>query len=167
MSRPSRRRVWGQRPGQPDAQHHWIGGHPIMYQDKTLVCRDCGAEFVFTAGEQEFYAEKGFQNEPTRCKACRAARNAVRPARRTALPLLVRCMRRPALPVASPRPSPSFPRATAPSTAASASPLTGRPDWGQRTETNPHARRGFVSVFLFYAMRPGTCSPFQPAVSAR
>ena len=45
-----------------------------MYEDKTLVCRDCGAEFVFTAGEQEFYAEKGFQNEPTRCKACRQAR---------------------------------------------------------------------------------------------
>ena len=37
-----------------------------MYEDKTLVCRDCGQEFVFTAGEQEFYAEKGFQNEPTR-----------------------------------------------------------------------------------------------------
>ena len=37
-----------------------------MYQDKTLVCKDCGAEFVFTAGEQEFYAEKGFQNEPQR-----------------------------------------------------------------------------------------------------
>ena len=35
-----------------------------MYEDKTLVCKDCGAEFVFTAGEQEFYAEKGFQNEP-------------------------------------------------------------------------------------------------------
>ena len=31
-----------------------------MYEDKTLVCKDCGAEFVFTAGEQEFYAEKGF-----------------------------------------------------------------------------------------------------------
>ena len=45
-----------------------------MYQDKTLVCRDCGAEFVFTAGEQEFYAERGFQNEPQRCKACRDAR---------------------------------------------------------------------------------------------
>jgi CxxC-x17-CxxC domain-containing protein len=45
-----------------------------MYQDKTLVCKDCGQEFVFTAGEQEFYAEKGFQNEPTRCKACRTAR---------------------------------------------------------------------------------------------
>ena len=50
-----------------------------MYQDKTLVCKECGNEFVFTAGEQEFYAEKGFQNEPTRCKACRQARkNAAR-----------------------------------------------------------------------------------------
>ena len=45
-----------------------------MYQDKTLVCKDCGAEFVFTAGEQEFYAEKGFQHEPQRCKTCRAAK---------------------------------------------------------------------------------------------
>ena len=42
-----------------------------MYQDKTLTCKDCGQEFVFTAGEQEFYAEKGFQNEPTRCKGLR------------------------------------------------------------------------------------------------
>ena len=40
-----------------------------MYEDKTLICKDCGKEFVFTAGEQEFYAEKGFQNEPQRCKA--------------------------------------------------------------------------------------------------
>ncbi len=45
-----------------------------MYEDKTLVCKYCGNEFVFTAGEQEFYAEKGFQNEPQRCKACRDAR---------------------------------------------------------------------------------------------
>lgn len=45
-----------------------------MFEDKTLVCKDCGAEFVFTAGEQEFYAEKGFANEPQRCKACRSAR---------------------------------------------------------------------------------------------
>ena len=44
------------------------------YQDKTLVCKDCGAEFVFTAGEQQFYAEKGFENEPQRCPACRRAR---------------------------------------------------------------------------------------------
>ena len=49
-----------------------------MYQDKTLVCRDCGKEFVFTAGEQEFYAEKGFQNEPTRCLDCRRAYKAAR-----------------------------------------------------------------------------------------
>lgn len=49
-----------------------------MYQDKTLVCKDCGKEFVFTAGEQEFYAEKGFQNEPTRCKECRQAKKGKR-----------------------------------------------------------------------------------------
>ena len=45
-----------------------------MFQDKTLTCRDCGAEFVFTAAEQEFYAEKGFTNEPGRCPDCRRAR---------------------------------------------------------------------------------------------
>ena len=45
-----------------------------MYQDKTLVCRDCGQEFVFTAGEQEFFAEKGFLNDPVRCRECRAAK---------------------------------------------------------------------------------------------
>lgn len=46
-----------------------------MFEDKTLVCRDCGREFTFTAGEQAFYAEKGFKNEPTRCKDCRMSRN--------------------------------------------------------------------------------------------
>lgn len=46
-------------------------------QDKTLKCRDCNADFVFTAGEQEFYAQKGF-SEPTRCSSCRAARKASR-----------------------------------------------------------------------------------------
>ncbi|MHB8763038.1 MAG: zinc-ribbon domain containing protein [Deferrisomatales bacterium] len=45
-----------------------------MYQDRTMKCRDCSADFVFTAGEQEFYAAKGFDNEPTRCKPCREAR---------------------------------------------------------------------------------------------
>lgn len=45
-----------------------------MFQDKTIACKDCGAEFVFTAGEQEFYAEKGFQNEPGRCPDCRRNR---------------------------------------------------------------------------------------------
>ena len=45
-----------------------------MFEDKTLVCKECGKEFVFTAGEQQFYAEKGFQNEPQRCKECRDKR---------------------------------------------------------------------------------------------
>lgn len=42
--------------------------------DKTLKCVDCGKEFVFTANEQEFYKEKGFTNEPKRCKECRDAK---------------------------------------------------------------------------------------------
>lgn len=50
-----------------------------MYKDKVIVCKECGAEFVFSAGEQEFYAERGFQNEPQRCKNCRNAhKNAAR-----------------------------------------------------------------------------------------
>ena len=52
-----------------------------MYEDKTLVCKECGNEFVFTAGEQEFYAEKGFVNEPQRCKDCRDARKSTPPSR--------------------------------------------------------------------------------------
>ena len=47
-----------------------------MYEDKVLICKECNNEFVFTAGEQEFYAEKGFVNEPQRCKACRDKRKA-------------------------------------------------------------------------------------------
>lgn len=50
------------------------GGNLKLMEDKTLVCKDCGSEFVFTAGEQQFYAEKGFENEPQRCPACRKAR---------------------------------------------------------------------------------------------
>ena len=45
-----------------------------MKEDKTLTCCECGAEFVFTASEQEFYAEKGFTNEPRRCPNCLQAR---------------------------------------------------------------------------------------------
>ena len=47
-----------------------------MYEDKTLKCKECGNDFVFTAGEQQFYAEKGFQNEPQRCKEWRNAKKA-------------------------------------------------------------------------------------------
>lgn len=39
------------------------------YEDKTLVCKDCGKEFVFTAGEQEFYAQKGLTNEPKKMQS--------------------------------------------------------------------------------------------------
>lgn len=45
--------------------------------DKTLVCKDCGNEFVFTEGEQEFYKEKGLVNEPQRCPDCRKAKKAM------------------------------------------------------------------------------------------
>jgi CxxC-x17-CxxC domain-containing protein len=45
-------------------------------EDKTLTCKDCGAQFVFTGREQEFFAEKGFVNQPQRCRECRQARRA-------------------------------------------------------------------------------------------
>ena len=48
----------------------------MSYADKTMTCRDCGMDFVFTSGEQEFYAQKGFTNEPTRCQSCRQTRKA-------------------------------------------------------------------------------------------
>ena len=81
-----------------------------MFEDKTLKCKECGAEFVFTAGEQEFYAEKGFQN---------------------ARPAVTRARTPPAVPASSSLP-PALPAAarpefrlsrnlTVPSTAASAS----------------------------------------------
>jgi CxxC-x17-CxxC domain-containing protein len=58
---------------------HWQvrEGSVSRFSDKTLACRDCGKEFSFTAGEQEFYETKGF-SEPTRCPDCRAARKASR-----------------------------------------------------------------------------------------
>ncbi|HOB64394.1 MAG: cytochrome C551 [Clostridiales bacterium] len=43
-------------------------------EDKNLVCKDCGKDFVFTVREQEFYKEKGFDNDPVRCAACRKIR---------------------------------------------------------------------------------------------
>ena len=71
--------MWGQRPGRlsdgPFSIKNKGEGISLMaFEDKTLKCKDCGADFVFTAGEQEFYAEKGFENEPARCRDCRDAR---------------------------------------------------------------------------------------------
>ncbi len=47
----------------------------MEFHDKMLKCMDCGAEFVFTAGEQLFYHDKQFKNEPKRCKPCKSKRN--------------------------------------------------------------------------------------------
>jgi CxxC-x17-CxxC domain-containing protein len=48
----------------------------LSYADKPLSCRDCGQAFVFTTGEQEFFAQKGFTNAPSRCPDCRSVRRA-------------------------------------------------------------------------------------------
>jgi len=48
----------------------------LSMQDKTLTCRDCGKEFIFTASEQEFFSQRGFTHDPGRCPDCRAARKA-------------------------------------------------------------------------------------------
>ena len=50
--------------------------------DKVLTCRDCQSEFLFTEGEQAFYKEKGFENEPVRCPDCRRARKQQRNSQR-------------------------------------------------------------------------------------
>jgi CxxC-x17-CxxC domain-containing protein len=50
----------------------------MSFEDKQLQCSDCGREFTFTAGEQEFYASRGFQNEPKRCPECRRSRKSQR-----------------------------------------------------------------------------------------
>jgi CxxC-x17-CxxC domain-containing protein len=51
----------------------------MAFNDRELTCRDCGASFVFTAGEQEFYATKGLQHDPVRCPGCRQNRKMLRP----------------------------------------------------------------------------------------
>jgi CxxC-x17-CxxC domain-containing protein len=46
----------------------------VTFQDRILICRDCGSSFTFTSGEQAFYAERGLNNDPARCLGCRQAR---------------------------------------------------------------------------------------------
>ena len=46
----------------------------MSFEDKSIQCSDCGANFTFTVGEQEFFAGKGFTNEPKRCPECRQTR---------------------------------------------------------------------------------------------
>ena len=50
----------------------------MTYADRTLACVDCGVEFIHSAADQEFYAQKGFTSDPKRCTSCRAYRRAGR-----------------------------------------------------------------------------------------
>jgi CxxC-x17-CxxC domain-containing protein len=50
----------------------------VSFVDKTLSCRDCGRQFVFSSGEQQFYQSRGLTNEPGRCPECRRARKSAR-----------------------------------------------------------------------------------------
>jgi CxxC-x17-CxxC domain-containing protein len=50
----------------------------MSFQDKTIQCSDCGTDFSFTAGEQEFFQSKGYTNEPKRCPSCRQTRKTER-----------------------------------------------------------------------------------------
>lgn len=50
----------------------------MPYTDKQLTCQDCGTEFTFSAEDQEFFAQKGYTNEPRRCPTCRQARRSSR-----------------------------------------------------------------------------------------
>jgi CxxC-x17-CxxC domain-containing protein len=50
----------------------------VSYQDKSIQCADCGATFTFSAADQEFFASKGYTNEPKRCPPCREARKSAR-----------------------------------------------------------------------------------------
>jgi len=56
---------------------NYQGGKKAM-TDKKIVCKDCGQDFLFTVGEQEFYKEKGLTSDPVRCPKCRRARKAQR-----------------------------------------------------------------------------------------
>lgn len=51
----------------------------MAFTDKYIQCSDCGQDFIWTAGEQEFFAGKNLQNEPRRCKACKSRRASSRP----------------------------------------------------------------------------------------
>lgn len=52
----------------------------MTYVDRTLTCVDCGVDFVHSAADQEFYAQRGFASDPKRCPSCRASRRAAREA---------------------------------------------------------------------------------------
>ena len=80
----------------------------MEFQDKVLKCIDCGGDFVFTAGEQLFFHDKQFKNEPKRCKACKTRRVAVLGARLRPGPPARNAVRKPRFPSAPRKDVPSF-----------------------------------------------------------
>ena len=122
----------------------------MEYQDKVLKCAECSAEFVFTAGEQMFFADKGFKNEPKRCKACKAKR-AETPDRAKAT---VSSEPKPKRPARSAGRRPRFPssrRRAGPFSAANAF-SSGGP-WGLRPDHAVGVVTGTLGIPL--ARRPG------------
>ena len=57
------------------------------FTDQTMTCKDCGREFIWTAGEQQFYADKGFTNPPSRCPEDRAKAKDAKMANRGSFPI--------------------------------------------------------------------------------
>jgi len=58
----------------PTANGEWGQGE-LEFQDRSIHCVDCGQDFIWTAGEQLFFQDKGLKNEPKRCKPCKQAKN--------------------------------------------------------------------------------------------
>lgn len=64
--------------GQTLTNYERRGGHRLVFQDRKLRCVECGGTFTFTVGEQEFYATRGYTNDPKRCPDCRQTRKTER-----------------------------------------------------------------------------------------
>src|SRR5260370_1767104 len=71
---PQASRLSGAKSAQSPAPHGTRGERLMEYHDKVLKCSEVGAEFIFTAREQMFFADKSVKNDPKRCKACKAKR---------------------------------------------------------------------------------------------
>ncbi|GAC1309896.1 MAG: hypothetical protein NVS2B3_15470 [Vulcanimicrobiaceae bacterium] len=103
----------------------------VGVEEKTLTCKDCTTEFVFTVRDQQFYAERGFENDPQRCRPCRTQRKASRsrsgPSRATFAATCARCAAQTTLPFEPRGDRPVYCRAcygTAAMPAAPATPAT-------------------------------------------
>jgi CxxC-x17-CxxC domain-containing protein len=68
----------GRRSECEEHRFHGEEANLVTYVDRTLTCADCGVEFIHSAADQEFYAQKGFASDPKRCPSCRASRRATR-----------------------------------------------------------------------------------------